>query len=119
MERTVFYLDSLNKSDIELTTIIEKRGKKEDATLLAYYNSLFDRGTYWVSAERIKSYFKSFQMKAKQEDVIGLQVADLIAYPITRHILDENAVNLSYDIIKRNIYTKDGKLYGMKVFPKK
>ena len=58
-------------------------------------------------------------MKAKQEDVIGLQVADLIAYPITRHILDENAVNLSYDIIKRNIYTKDGKLYGMKVFPKK
>ena len=27
MERTVFYLDSLNKSDIELTTIIEKRGK--------------------------------------------------------------------------------------------
>ena len=119
MERTVFYLDSLNKSDIELTTIIEKRGKKEDATLLAYYNSLFDRGTYWVSAERIKSYFKSFQMKAKQEDVIGLQVADLIAYPITRHILDENAVNLSFDIIKRNIYTKDGKLYGMKVFPKK
>ena len=58
-------------------------------------------------------------MKAKQEDVIGLQVVDLIAYPITRHILDENAVNLSFDIIKRNIYTKDGKLYGMKVFPKR
>lgn len=119
MERTVFYLDGLNNPEIELTTIIEKRGKREDATLLAYYNSLYDRGTYWVNAERIKSYFKSFQMKAKNEDVIGLQVADLVAYPITRHILDEKAVNLSFDIIKSNIYTRDAKLYGIKVFPKR
>ena len=119
MERTVFYLDGVKRSNIELTTIIEKRGKKEDSSLLAYYNSLIDRGTYWVTADRIKSYFKNFQMKAKQDNIIGLQVADLIAYPITRHILDENAVNLSFDIIKRNIYTKGDKLYGMKVFPKK
>lgn len=119
IERTVFYLDGVGESDIELTTIIEKRGKKEDAALLAYYNSLIDRGTYWVTAERIKKYFKSFQMKAKQEDIVGLQVADLVAYPITRHILDENAVNLSFDIIKHNIYTRGDKLYGMKVFPKK
>lgn len=119
MERTVFYLDGVKKTNIELTTIIEKRGKKEDSSLLAYYNSLIDRGTYWVTADRIKSYFKNFQMKAKQDNIIGLQVADLIAYPITRHILDENAVNLSFDIIKRNIYTKGDKLYGMKVFPKK
>ena len=119
IERTVFYLDGVGESDIELTTIIEKRGKKEDTALLAYYNSLIDRGTYWVTAERIKEYFKSFQMKAKQEDIVGLQVADLVAYPITRHILDENAVNLSFDIIKHNIYTRGDKLYGMKVFPKK
>lgn len=119
MERTVFYLDGVKKSNIELTTIIEKRGKKEDSSLLAYYNSLIDRGTYWVTADRIKSYFKNFQMKAKQDNIIGLQIADLIAYPITRHILDKNAVNLSFDIIKRNIYTKGDKLYGMKVFPKK
>ena len=58
-------------------------------------------------------------MKAKNEYVIGLQVADLVAYPITRHILDEKAVNLSFDIIKSNIYTRDAKLYGIKVFPKK
>lgn len=119
MERTVFYLDGVKKSNIELTTIIEKRGKKEDSSLLAYYNSLIDRGTYWVTADRIKTYFKNFQMKSKQDNIIGLQVADLIAYPITRHILDEEAVNLSFDIVKRNIYTKGDKLYGLKVFPKK
>ena len=61
MERTVFYLDSVNKSNIGLTTIIEKRGKKEDSALLAYYNSLIDRGTYWVTAERIKCTLKRFK----------------------------------------------------------
>jgi hypothetical protein len=46
-------------------------------------------------------------------------IANLVAYPITRHILDEKAVNLSFDIIKSNIYTRDAKLYGIKVFPKR
>ena len=119
MERTVFYLDSLNIKEIELTTIIEKRGKREDATLLAYYNELMDRGTYWVNSARIKRYFKEFQMKAKKDNIIGLQIADLIAYPITRHVLDEEAANLAFDIIQKNIYKTGDKMYGMKVFPNK
>lgn len=117
MERTVFYIDSLKQQPINLTTIVERRGKREDAALLNYYNQLLDRGTYWVQAQRIKAYFKNFEMRWKKDDVIGLQVADLVAYPITRHILDENAINLSYDIIKNNIYTEKGKLYGLKVHP--
>ena len=52
MERVVFYLDSLGLTDIELCTIIEKRGKKEDASLLNYYNQLLDTGTYWVDSHR-------------------------------------------------------------------
>ena len=119
MERTVFYLDSLAKDSINLTTIVECRGKKEDKSLLDYYNKVSDRGTYWVRPDRIRRYFKEFEMRRKSEDLVGLQIADLVAYPITRHVLDENAVNLAYDILKDNIYQKDGKLYGMKVFPNK
>lgn len=63
--------------------------------------------------------FKEFEMGLKSDNLIGLQIADLIAYPITRHVLDENAVNLAFDIIKDNIYQSEGKLYGMKVFPNK
>lgn len=117
IERAVFYLDSLGINDIELNVIIERRGKKEDNNLLSYYNQLIDRGTYYVSPDRIKGYFKSFAMRQKREDVIGLQIADLVAYPITRYILDSSAVNLSFNIIKRNIYTRGGKQYGLKVFP--
>ena len=119
MERTVFYLDSLAVNDIHLTTIVECRGKKEDKALLDYYNKVSDRGTYWVTSARIRNYFKEFEMRRKSENLIGLQIADLVAYPITRYVLDEDAVNLAFDVIKDNIYQKDGKLYGMKVFPNK
>lgn len=118
MERVVFYLDSAGKDNIELRTVIERRGKKEDKSLLNYYNQLLDRGTYWVSGERMRRYFKRFDMRWKSENIVGLQVADLVAYPITRHVLNPNGVNLAYDVLKKNIYQVDGKMYGMKVFPK-
>ena len=117
IERTVFYLDDIGLGDINLTTIIECRGKKEDKALLDYYNKILDRGTYWVTSSRIRQYFREFEMRRKLENIVGLQIADLIAYPITRHVLDEEAVNLAFDVIKDNIYQKGGKLYGMKVFP--
>ena len=119
MERSVFYLDSLQNNNIQLTTIVECRGKKEDKALLDYYNRVCDIGTYWVSSTRLKNYFREFELRRKSDDLVGLQIADLIAYPITRHVLDENAVNFSFDIIKGNIYQNEGKIYGMKVFPNK
>ena len=118
MERVVFYLDSVGKDNIELRTVIERRGKKEDKSLLNYYNQLLDRGTYWVNGVRMRKYFKRFDMRWKSENIVGLQVADLVAYPITRHVLNPNGVNLAYDVLKKNIYQVDGKMYGMKVFPK-
>ena len=118
MERVVFYLDSVGKNNIELRTVIERRGKKEDKSLLNYYNQLLDRGTYWVNGERMRRYFKRLDMRWKSENIIGLQVADLVAYPITRHVLNPDGVNLAYDVLKKNIYQIDGKMYGMKVFPK-
>lgn len=47
-----------------------------------------------------------------------LQVADLVAYPITRHILDPNEPNMAYEIIKDNIFVEDGKQRGIKIVPK-
>ena len=87
--------------------------------MLDYYNKVSDRGTYWVTSARIRNYFKEFEMRRKSDNLIGLQIADLVAYPITRHVLDGDAINLAFDVIKENIYQKDGKQYGMKVFPNK
>ena len=119
LERTVFYLDSVRgNEEIELQTIVEMRGKKEDNALKSYYSQLLDKGTYWVSSERLRNYAKKFLMLPKKANVIGLQVADLVAYPITRHILDPNEPNMAYDIIKDNIFVEDGRQRGIKIVPK-
>jgi len=117
IERAVFFLDSQNKQDIELYVYAEKRGKKEDAALIKYYNEVSDRGTYFVTPERIKSYFKHFEFKDKRDNIIGLQISDLAAYPITKHVLDEDAVNNAFDILEPKIYRQSGKRHGLKVFP--
>ena len=119
LERAVFYLDSVKKEgELELHTVVEMRGKKEDDALKQYYYQLLDKGTYWVTSERLRNYAKKFAMLPKKANVIGLQVADLIAYPITRHILDPNEPNMAYEIIKDNIFVEDGKQRGIKIVPK-
>ena len=117
IERTVFFLDSLNKQRIELSIYAERRGKREDAALLNYYNEVLDRGTYFVKPARIKNYFKTFEFKDKQENIIGLQISDLAAYPITRHALDKCSVNNAFDILESKIYKQGDKQHGLKIFP--
>ena len=117
IERTVFFLDSVKEKETGLYIYAEKRGKKEDTALLNYYNEVLDRGTYFVKPARIKNYFKSFEFQGKQDNIIGLQIADLAAYPITRHVLDEHSVNYTFDILKPKIYTQRGKQHGLKIFP--
>ena len=119
IERAVFFLDSQNKQDIELYVYAEKRGKKEDAALIRYYNEVLDRGTYFVKPERIKSYFKHFEFKDKRDNIVGLQISDLAAYPITKYVLDADAVNNAFDILEPKIYRQGGKQHGLKVFPYK
>jgi hypothetical protein len=117
MERAVYYLESMNDPDAQLQVIVEKRGKREDASLLSYYNEVFDRGTYHVKAGRFKNYIKGFEFRDKKDDIIGLQIADLAAYPITRHVLDNEAYNRAFEVVEGKIYTQNGRRHGLKIFP--
>ena len=82
-----------------------------------FYMQLLDKGTYWVCSERLKQFAKSFTLLPKKANIVGLQVADLVAYPITRHILDPNEPNMAYDVIRNNIYTENLKQIGIKIIP--
>ena len=42
LERAVFYLSGLQEEPIEMHTIVEMRGKKEDERLRSFYNQLLD-----------------------------------------------------------------------------
>ena len=116
IERSVFFLDDVSKN-ANMHIIAEMRGKKQDQNLLNYYNKLRDVGTHWVTPDRLQSHIRKFEFLSKKQNVTGLQLADLIAYPISQRLLYPERANSAYDIIKDNLYFCDGKRLGLKVIP--
>nr|WP_286486174.1 hypothetical protein [Empedobacter falsenii] len=75
------------------------------------------RGTSYVSPERLKDVHLKITFKSKRENINGLQLSDLVAYPIARYVIDKKRANPAFDVVKDKIYMKNGKLYGIKIFP--
>ena len=107
----------MHKRDIELEIVIEKRGRKEDKKLEEHFQRLISRGTGYVNAERLRGYSLAITFSSKVESINGLQLADLVAYPIARYVIDSACANPAFDLIANKIYTKNGKRYGIKIFP--
>jgi len=117
IERTIFYLDSLKQETISLDIVIEKRGLKEDKKLQEHFQRILARGTGYIKPERLAKYNMTIHFKNKKENINGLQLADLIAYPIARHVLEPNRVNPAFEAFKEIFYSKSGKIFGLKIFP--
>lgn len=119
IERMVFCLDNLDKT-ARVDIKVEPRGKKEDEVLLAHFNSILDGGTYYVSKERLSRKILGFKFHQKRDNIIGLQIADLIAYPLARHILNPKEPYIPFEKIENKIYCDEKGEYGgwgLKVFP--
>lgn len=119
LQRSIFCVDDIDSDGGEINIIVERRGKREDAALVSYYNKLRVEGMHYVSPKRFIEHMGQFGFSAKQENVFGLQVADLVAYPVSRHVLSPDANNPAFDVVSSNIYSSDGKLLGLKIYPDK
>jgi hypothetical protein len=117
IERAIFYLDELKRKDTTLDIIFEKRGIKEDTKLKEHFQRILARGTGYVSPERLKPYGVQISFRSKRENINGLQLADLIAYPIARYVLEPDRINPSFEIFKEKIYGGMERRYGLKIFP--
>jgi len=119
MERLIFCLDSINHG-AQVHIKAEKRGSREDNLLLAHYNSILDKGTYYVSKQRMQKTIAGFKFHSKRDNIIGLQLADLCAYPLARHLIAPQVPYMPFDVIKGKIYcNRAGNFrgYGLKLFP--
>ena len=103
--------------DLELDIIIEKRGNKEDKKLQEHFQRILSRGTGYIQIERLEKYHLTISFKDKKENINGLQLADLVAYPIARHIMEPDRINPSFEVFKDKFYGRSGKRYGLKIFP--
>jgi hypothetical protein len=119
MERLIFCLDSIDK-EAKVDIKLEKRGGKEDNLLLAQYNSIIDKGTYYVSKNRLQSAINGLKIRSKKDNIVGLQLSDLCAYPLARHLLNPKVPYMSFNVIQEKIYCdRRGNFrgYGLKLFP--
>lgn len=117
IERSIFLLDEVKADPKTIKIVIEKRGKKEDQQLASHFEKIKVRGTGFVSRERIQQYDIKIEFKDKKENINGLQVSDLIAYPISNYIMYPERANPAFDLIADKFYLKGGKRYGLKKFP--
>lgn len=117
IERSVFFLDDIKTNSKELEIVIERRGKAEDKKLSEHFQRLLARGTGYVSATRLANYKLKIVFRSKRENINGLQLADLVAYPIARYVIEPTRANPAFDVVEPKIHAKNGKRYGLKVFP--
>ena len=119
LERILFESDARRNNET-IDVIIESRGRREDSKLADRYNELLYKGSSQVTSERfIKTFCSEINFKRKKENDIGLQIADLCAYPVARHVLYPKEPYPSFDIVEGKI--RKGKKgidgYGLKIFP--
>jgi hypothetical protein len=117
IERAIFSLDEVKGFQKQLNIVIEKRGKKEDKQLDEHFQRLMARGTAFISVERLKEVDISIDFIDKKNNINGLQMADLLAYPIARYVMEPKRANPAFDVLESKIYKKNGKRYGLKNFP--
>lgn len=116
IEQAIFALKNINVN-AKLSIIIEKRGKKEDKQLDNHFQRIIARGTGKLTAEKIACCNPTFTFRNKKENINGLQLADLVAYPIARYVIEPNRANLAFEVLEAKIYKTNGGLDGLKIFP--
>ncbi|OYD17179.1 hypothetical protein CH333_01780 [candidate division WOR-3 bacterium JGI_Cruoil_03_44_89] len=70
----------------------ESRGGKEDKQLKEAYKRVYSKGTLWREPNFFQSALSSKEIKSKpkRSNIAGLQLADILAYPVKQEILLDN-----------------------------
>jgi hypothetical protein len=94
--------------------IIESRGKKEDDELQVTFQKILESHNALQAAYPLKLIFAD-----KKTNSIGLQLADLIAYPIGRYLINPAQENRAFNIVEKKLRSYPQYYgHGLKVFPR-
>jgi len=118
LERTIIETDNKNA---RIHAFIESRGLDKDKLVADHYNTLLHRGSSYIPSKRFLSRFgTSLSFKKKIDMEVGIEIADLCAYPIARYVLNNSEANPAFDVIRPKIRSNNkGNMlnYGIKIYP--
>jgi len=109
----------LGRSKEKLIIRIESRETHNDIKLAEVYENFRSQTTYQFAISEIHSKIVDLSFNQKVQNVVGMQIADLVAYPIGRWVLNNIKENKPFEFIKQKIHSKNNIFlnYGLKVFP--
>jgi hypothetical protein len=114
LERTFAFVRDAGQGDRLTHVIVESRGRKEDNELELEFRRICEGANQWGPLPfRIR-------FASKHANAAGLQLADLVAHPISRHAANPLQANRAFDIIEGKLRrSPDGnpKGWGLKIFP--
>lgn len=114
-ERVLHFMESNGETD--LPVIAESRGRQEDDALKASFYQLLIKGTFYNKAQRFQKLNCPLSFQRKVDNICGIQLADLCAYPTAIHVLKPDAKNQAYKVVRPHLYNS-GRINGLKVHPK-
>jgi hypothetical protein len=117
VERFCYMIDKEKKGMI----VAEARDATLDRQLDIAWLNLKISGTHFMQAVEINQKIKSLDIKTKQDNLAGLEIADIIVTPIARRILKRQS-RIDLEIIKSKMRKNHlGEItgYGLVVLPKK
>lgn len=115
MERAHAFLRDCGQHERTTHIVVERRGKREDDDLELAFRRICDGANDVGEMSGFEIVFAD-----KKTNSAGLQLADLTARPIGRHVLDPAQPNRAWNIIEpklRRSQTGMVKGWGLKIFP--
>lgn len=117
MERAHGFLRAQNQHTFKTHMIVEQRGKREDDALELAFRRICDGDNQQGPMPGFEIVFAD-----KKSNSAGLQLADLTARPIGRHVLNPEQPNRAWDIVREKLYRRGpGQQlagWGLKIFPR-
>jgi hypothetical protein len=115
MERAHAFLRDRGQHMLTTHIVVERRGKREDDELELAFRRIRDGANYVAEMPGFEIIFAD-----KKTNSAGLQLADLTARPIGRHVLDPAQPNRAWEIIEPKLRRSPAGVvrgWGLKVFP--
>ena len=100
---------------------IESRETHNDQKLAQVYENFRSHDHQLFKKDEIESKLSDLSFNQKTQNIIGMQIADLVAYPIGRWVLDKTKENTAFTYIEKKIHKNPQGMsyinYGLKIFP--
>lgn len=99
---------------------LEKRDKRKDVVLKKHYTDFIRYGTQYLSTKACEVCHPKLHFRGKDENINGLQFADLCAYPIARKNLSPEKPQPTFDLFEEKFHCNWRGIYegiGLKKFP--